>query len=96
MCLVPIVKARTIVLSGLVEHQMLNGAFIGSFSGVIAFIVGLMCIQAKLGLVPFDAAEAETEIMAGAYIEFSGPVLAVFKLTKFIMMVATPLFLALL
>ncbi|MFH1848247.1 MAG: complex I subunit 1 family protein [Candidatus Omnitrophota bacterium] len=95
-CLVPIIKANTIRLSALVEYQAASGQVIGSISGTLAFIVALLCTQAKLGLVPFDAAEAETEIMGGAYIEFSGAVLAVFKLTKFIMLVAAPLFLALL
>jgi NADH-quinone oxidoreductase subunit H len=37
--------------------------------------------------------EAETEIMGGVYIEYSGILLAVFKLTKALMTVALPLFL---
>ena len=57
------------------------------------FIVGILYMQAKLGLVPFDIAEAETEINAGPLIEYSGPLLAIFKLTKMMMLVALPLFL---
>ncbi len=91
--LVVLIKAQSIKLGGLIFYQAVNGLGIGSFSGAIAFIVALLCSQAKLGLVPFDMAEAETEIMAGAYIEFSGPLLAVFRLTKFMMLVAAPLFL---
>ena len=94
--LVPILKAGTIRLGGLVGAQATGGLFIGSLSGAIAFIVILLCTQAKLGLVPFDMAEAETEIMAGAYIEFSGPALAIFKLTKFMSLVAMPMFVVLL
>ncbi len=48
----------------------------------LGFIVGLLCIQAKLGLVPFDQAEAETELMGGVYCEYSGPPLAMFYLTR--------------
>ena len=95
-CLVPVVKAGSIQLGEIAAFQASSGIFIFSISGIIAFIVALMCTQAKLGLVPFDMAEAETEIMAGAYIEFSGPILAIFKLTKYVMFVASPIFLVLL
>jgi NADH-quinone oxidoreductase subunit H len=95
-CLVPVIKAHSIKLGEIIAFQASSGILLSSVSGVAAFIIALLCIQAKLGLVPFDMAEAETEIMAGAYIEFSGAVLAVFKLTKFIMLVASPLFLVVL
>jgi NADH-quinone oxidoreductase subunit H len=67
---------------------------VGSVSGALAFAVSLLCIQAKLGFVPFDVAEAETEIIAGAYIEYSGTPLAVFKLTQAMLFVTLPVFLA--
>jgi len=57
---------------------------------VIGFVVALMCIQAKLGLVPFDIAEAETEIMGGAYCEYSGPPLAVFYVTRAMLLAVLP------
>jgi NADH-quinone oxidoreductase subunit H len=62
-------------------------------SGVIALIVAVLCMQAKLTLVPFDAPEAETELTGGAYIEYSGPPLAIFKLTRAMMLFTTPMFL---
>ncbi|MGQ9629295.1 MAG: complex I subunit 1 family protein [bacterium] len=65
---------------------------VGSISGIIAFLVTLLCVQAKLGFVPFDIAEAETEIMEGPYIEYSGAPLAVFKLTQAMMLFALPVF----
>ncbi|GAI61529.1 unnamed protein product, partial [marine sediment metagenome] len=40
----------------------------------------IICMQAKLALVPFDIPEAETEIIAGPYIEYSGVPLALYKL----------------
>lgn len=64
-----------------------------SISGFLAFIVSLLCIQAKLGFVPFDIAEAETEIASGVLMEYSGPLLAVWKLMQMIMLVALPMFL---
>jgi len=62
-------------------------------SGILAFLVAILCMQAKLTLVPFDSPEAETELSGGAYIEYSGPPLAMFKLTRTMMLVAMPMFL---
>ncbi len=64
--------------------------FIASVSGVLVLMVLVMVIQAKLGLVPFDQAEAETEIMGGALIEYSGAPLAAFKLAKAMLYFALP------
>ena len=90
-----IIKAgMTISLSEIVAYQMVNGAFIGSLSGIIGFITILMCIQAKLGLVPFDMAEGEGEICDGIAIEFSGSILALIKLTKYIMLFILPALIA--
>ena len=50
----------------------------------------LLCVQAKLGFAPFDIPEAETEIMAGPYIEYSGKALGIFKLARAVMFVALP------
>lgn len=67
---------------------------VGSVSGALAFAVSLCCIQAKMGFVPFDVAEAETEIIAGAYVEYSGAPLALFKLTQAMLFVTLPVFLS--
>ena len=48
----------------------------------IGFIVALIGLMGKLELPPFDAPEAETEIVAGALTEYSGRGLAMFKLGK--------------
>ena len=90
-----IIKAgMTISLSEIVAYQIVDGAFIGSLSGIIGFITILMCIQAKLGLVPFDMAEGEGEICDGIAIEFSGSILALIKLTKYIMLFILPALIA--
>lgn len=73
-----------------------GSAFIGSVPGVLLFIVSIMCVQAKLGLVPFDIAEAEGEINHGAFIEYSGPPYALVKLTKYIMLFTLPAFISVL
>jgi NADH-quinone oxidoreductase subunit H len=90
---VPIITSNGLLrLQELITYQELNGPFISQFSGLLAMLVGLFCIHAKLGLVPFDMSEAETEIMGGVLIEYSGILLCIFKLTRLILLVALPLF----
>ena len=60
---------------------------------VAGLVISIFCIQAKLGLVPFDIAEAETEIMGGPFVEYSGAPLAVFYMTKAMLFAALPVFL---
>ena len=82
----------SISLSDIITLQQ-ESAFIGSISGVLLFIAAILTIQAKLGLVPFDMAEAETEITHGSFIEYSGSAYAFIKLTKYIMLFILPVFL---
>ncbi len=97
VCLVPVIQAGgTIRLGEILNYQINNGMVLGSLSGPLAFIVAILCMQAKLTLVPFDIPEAEQEIMAGPYIEYSGPTLAVFKLTRQMMLFVMPMFLVVL
>ncbi|MFA5073313.1 MAG: complex I subunit 1 family protein [Nitrospirota bacterium] len=49
------------------------------FSGLIMLGVMLLSFQAFVERVPFDTAEAETEIMEGPLMEYSGPKLAMFQ-----------------
>jgi NADH-quinone oxidoreductase subunit H len=83
----------TIRLGEMVLAQAAARPVVASFSGAIAFLASLFVMQAKLGKVPFDAPEAETEIMGGAYIEYSGAPLALFKLTNWMMHFTVPLLL---
>ena len=76
------VTASTLSLAGLVGFQDVAGAVLYRPSGVLALLVALLCCHAKLGFVPFDQAEADTEIAEGALIEYSGPPLAMFKLVQ--------------
>lgn len=52
------------------------------FSQPIGFIVALIGLMGKLEMTPFDAPEAETEIVAGAVTEYSGRGLALFYLGR--------------
>ncbi len=70
-----------------------ENAHVLSISGFIGFIVSLLCVQAKLGFVPFDIAESETELAGGVLIEYSGALLGIWKIMQAMMLVALPLFL---
>lgn len=85
-------SGQAISINEIILLQKTGIANIGSISGVLLFIAGIFCIQAKLGLVPFDMGEAETEIAEGAFIEYSGSAFAMIKLTKYILFLALPAF----
>ncbi|MBD3278292.1 MAG: hypothetical protein GF388_08335 [Candidatus Aegiribacteria sp.] len=93
--LVPVISAGSINLSGIMQAQA-EGVFAGSLSGILALLVALLCVQAKLALVPFDIPEAETEIVEGPIVEYSGPGLAMFKLMKNMLLFVLPFFLIML
>jgi NADH-quinone oxidoreductase subunit H len=48
----------------------------------VGFLIALIGLMGKLELPPFDAPEAETEIVAGALTEYSGRGLALFHIGK--------------
>jgi len=70
---------------------ILNGAIYQTagfpVSGVIMLGVMLLSFQAFVARVPFDISEAETEIMEGPLIEYSGPKLAIFKYAQMVKLI---------
>jgi len=78
---------------GITLESVARSPSIASVSGALAAVISLLCVQAKLGFTPFDVAEAETEIMSGPYIEYSGAPLALFKLSQAILLFELPVFL---
>ena len=92
--LVTVIKSGfTFRLGEILAFQAQNGALVRSWSGVLALIVAIICMQAKLALVPFDIPEAETEISGGVLIEYSGSGLAIYKLMKNMLLFTLPFFL---
>ena len=93
--IVVIIKTAGVVAPGeqLSLAAISQHASVLSVSGALAFLVALLCVQAKLGFVPFDIAESEAEVASGVLIEYSGALLAVWKLMQAMMLVALPLFL---
>jgi NADH-quinone oxidoreductase subunit H len=69
----------TFSLTDIVRYQQEHGAFVFDpvmWPALVAF--ALFC-PANLGLIPFDIPEAETEVLEGPLLEYSGVALALFK-----------------
>lgn len=96
LVIVIIKSGGSILFSDIISAQSATHMHIASFSGAIAFFLGIFYIQAKLGIVPFDVAEAEQEIMAGTMIEYSGSLLGLYRLAKMFLYFSLPLFITIL
>lgn len=98
LCVIAVIirSAGSIQLGSILNYQINSGPNLASWSGALAFLAAIFCMQAKLGLVPFDMSEAEQELMGGTSIEYSGPALAVFKLTKAVLLYTMPILLVIL
>jgi NADH-quinone oxidoreductase subunit H len=91
-----LVKVGSIRFADIIAYQQVHGAIALSVSGVIALIVALFCIQAKLGYLPFDISEAETELIGGPLAEYSGVGLALFKISRAMLALIMPAYIVLL
>ncbi|MEF2074619.1 respiratory chain complex I subunit 1 family protein [Consotaella aegiceratis] len=69
----------TFSLTEIVEYQRTHGMFL--FDPVMwpAIVAFGFFYPANLGIVPFDIPEAETEVLEGPLLEYSGPALGLFK-----------------
>ncbi|WP_028535104.1 respiratory chain complex I subunit 1 family protein [Paludibacterium yongneupense] len=66
-------------LSEIVAYQQAHGAFLFDPMLWPALLAFLAFYPANLGIVPFDIPEAETEVLEGPLLEYSGPALGLFK-----------------
>ncbi|MBO8167700.1 MAG: NADH-quinone oxidoreductase subunit H [Thermoanaerobacteraceae bacterium] len=77
----------TFSLSEIVQFQLENGALLFDYTMLPALLAFLVFIPGNMGVVPFDIPEAETEIVEGPILEYSGAGLALFKLMTSLKMV---------
>ena len=77
--LAPALVAGTWQIDAIIAHA--NGNWL-LFSQPLGFLVAIVGLMGKLEMPPFDAPEAETEIVAGAMTEYSGRGYALFRLGK--------------
>lgn len=69
-------------LGAVVAYQQENGSFAFNLTMIPALLAYLIFLPGTMGAVPFDVPEAETEIIEGPLLEYSGPALAFFHLTS--------------
>jgi formate hydrogenlyase subunit 4 len=71
--------------------MVLNGSVYAAggvpWSGLLLLAVMLLSFQGFVQRVPFDISEAETELMEGPLMEYSGPKLALFKYAQMVKLV---------
>jgi len=79
-------------LSDIVQAQQQHGALAGSLAGFLGLVCAMAVVQAKLGMVPFDQPEAETELTGGVILEYSGPPLAMIRLMRAMLLFVLPFF----
>jgi NADH-quinone oxidoreductase subunit H len=83
--LAPGILAGTWSLSGIAEFYSDNPLL--CLTNIIGFVVAIVALQGKLERIPFDIPEAETEIVAGTFTEYSGRLLVILRLAIDIEMV---------
>ncbi len=76
--LAPALIAKTWSIAGIMAFYSEHPLYI--LINIPALFVALISAQGKLERVPFDAPEAETEIVAGPLVEYSGRLLAMFRI----------------
>ena len=74
----PALLAGSWSLSGISQFFATHPALL--VVNLIGFAVSLVAVQGKLERVPFDIPDAETEIIAGSFTEYSGRLLGLFRL----------------
>jgi NADH-quinone oxidoreductase subunit H len=85
-----IVRVGSIRFADILAYQAEHGPIALSLSGILALVVLLLTLQAKLGFLPFDISEADTELIGGPLAEYSGVGLALFKLSRAMMFFSLP------
>ena len=87
--LVPVVLAGSLQMSAIVVAQ--EGLWFAAFPviGQLAFLVFLVATLAAENRVPFDILEAESELVAGFRVEYSGMKFALIQLGEYAHMIAT-------
>ncbi len=74
----PALLADTWSLSGMTAYYAAHPLQL--LINIPAFLVAIVACEGKLERVPFDIAEAETEVVSGTFVEYSGRFYAIFRM----------------
>ena len=77
------IEVRSLRLDAILSASLFSGPG-WPLAGLVMLGVMVLALQAFVERVPFDIGEAETEIMEGALVEYSGPKLALFKYARMV------------
>lgn len=81
---------QSLTISSIVEYQIKNGIFFLRYP--LATIAFLLCLLPIMGRRPFDAPDADTEIIGGPLTEYSGTPLGLFELANGLKWFVAPVF----
>jgi NADH-quinone oxidoreductase subunit H len=73
-----VIEADSLEMREIITSQA-GGVF--ALTAPLALVAFFLAMQAELGMLPFDQAEAETEIVDGVFVEYSGGLLGINRLT---------------
>ena len=86
MALVPVLLTGSLRLSAIVEaqHGLLGWFVFYPVLGQLAFVAFMVMTLASENRIPFDIVEAESELVAGFRVEYSGMKFALIQLAEFV------------
>src|SRR5437667_159422 len=87
--LIPVVLSGTLRLGGIVEAQQGGWYVAYPVIGQLGFLAYLIAMLAAENRVPFDILEAESELVAGFRVEYSGMKFALIQLAEYAHVIAT-------
>jgi NADH-quinone oxidoreductase subunit H len=80
LSIVNIVEWQVASIQGFYANPTINVPTIGLwFAWIVGFVIYTICLLAELEMRPFDMSEAETEIVHGWQVEYSGVKLALLR-----------------
>jgi NADH-quinone oxidoreductase subunit H len=84
--LIPVILAGSMSLSEIVAFQVEHGWFIfwPPGPGTIGFVIFLLAALAEANRIPFDIPEAESELVAGVTVEYTGMKFGLFYMAEYL------------
>jgi NADH-quinone oxidoreductase subunit H len=86
--MVPVVASGELSVSGIVAYQAENGWAVGwhlfPFLGIPAFLLFFFSSLAEANRIPFDIPEAESELVGGVIVEYTGLKNGIFLLAEYV------------